>query len=52
MKLKQASTVLRDPGKHPAFWRGSIYEEPLWVSLAWLIGPIIVAALAIYFVVN
>ncbi len=34
------------------FWRGSLYEEPTWVSLAWVIGPLLAALLAIYFAVR
>jgi hypothetical protein len=34
------------------FWRGSLYEEPIWVSLAWLIGPMLLAGLGIYFAVR
>jgi hypothetical protein len=35
-----------------AFWRGSLYEEPMWVSLAWLIAPLLVAGLGIYLAVR
>jgi hypothetical protein len=43
----------RDPdGKRFAFWRSSVYDEPVWVSLAWIVGPILGAAIAIYFVVT
>jgi hypothetical protein len=34
------------------FWRGSLYEEPMWVSLAWIIGPVLTAGLAIYLAVR
>ena len=41
----------RDPRllrKRAAYWRGSIYEEPTWVSLAWILCPLIIAATVIY----
>jgi hypothetical protein len=39
-------------GKRPAFWRSSLYEEPTWVSLAWIVGPVLCAGIAIYFAVR
>jgi hypothetical protein len=39
-------------GQRPPFWRNSLYEEPTWVSLAWIIGPALVAGIAIYFAVR
>lgn len=38
--------------KRPAFWRSSVYAEPTWVSLAWIIGPALLAGIAIYFAVR
>jgi hypothetical protein len=32
----------------PAFWRNSVYEEPAWVSLVWIIAPVLLAGIAIY----
>jgi hypothetical protein len=33
----------------PRFWQNSLYEEPFWVSLAWIVGPLAAAGAAIYF---
>jgi hypothetical protein len=44
--------LLSREGKRQAFWRSSLYEEPVWVSLAWIIGPALVAGIAIYFAVR
>jgi hypothetical protein len=45
--------ALIDPnGKRPAPWRSSLYEEPTWVSLAWLLVPSLFAAIAIYFAIR
>jgi hypothetical protein len=30
-------------------WKNSIYEEPTWVSLFWIIVPVSLAALGIFF---
>src|SRR5688572_2717814 len=38
-------------GKRPRFWRNSLYEEPTWVSLAWIMDAALVAGIAIYFAV-
>jgi hypothetical protein len=45
------TNLVSDTGKRPVFWRSSLYEEPMWVSLAWIIGPALCAGIAIYFVV-
>ena len=39
-------------GQGASSWRSSLYEEPLWLSLAWIIGPLALAALGIIFVVR
>lgn len=47
----------RDDGTRPVedkrlrFWRNSTYDEPVWVSLAWIIVPLLVAGILIYAVV-
>jgi len=50
-KAKGAS-LIGPEGKRPAPWRSSLYEEPLWVSLAWVIIPTVLAVIAIYFSVR
>ena len=48
---KETSSNTRE-GRRPAFWRSSTYEEPTWVSLAWIIGPILLAGSLIYAVLQ
>jgi hypothetical protein len=38
--------------KRAAFWRSSTYEEPTWVSLAWIIGPLLTAGILLYIVIG
>jgi hypothetical protein len=49
-KRQRTSSSLK--GKYPAFWRSSLYEEPTWVALAWIVGPALIAGIAIYFAVR
>lgn len=50
MNAKEQKSALIN--KSPPFWRNSLYEEPTWVSLAWTLGPVLVAGILIYFVVR
>jgi hypothetical protein len=52
MNSKRTDAVLSPEDKRAAFWRSSLYEEPAWVSLAWIIGPALLAGIAIYFAVR
>lgn len=52
MNEKRDARSLRHAGRPPAFWRSSIYEEPVWVSLAWIIIPALLAGIAIFFAVR
>jgi hypothetical protein len=52
MNSKRTDALLSSESKRPAFWRSSLYEEPAWVSLAWVIGPALLAGIAIYFAVR
>jgi hypothetical protein len=52
MNSKWTDSLLSPERKRPAFWRSSLYEEPAWVSLAWVIGPAFLAGIAIYFVLR
>ena len=47
----KTSSALHQADKHP-WWRSSLYEEPVWVSLAWILGPLSVALLAAYFAIK
>lgn len=49
---KQKPALISPEDKIPPFWRSSLYEEPTWVSLAWIVGPMLLAGTAIYFVVR
>jgi len=51
MAIDDKNSLLHAAGKHP-WWRSSLYEEPVWVSLAWILGPLTVAILAMYFAVR
>lgn len=51
-EAKQARASGNIVQKRPAFWRSSLYAEPTWVSLAWIIGPGLLAGVAIYFAVR
>jgi hypothetical protein len=49
----KSSSPLHDLAKHGSpWWRSSLYQEPVWVSVAWIIGPLLVAALAMYLAVR
>jgi hypothetical protein len=39
-------------GQGNSSWRSSLYEEPLWVSIAWIAGPLTLAGIAIFFAVT
>jgi hypothetical protein len=51
MNEKASGALIGPDGKRPG-WRSSLYEEPMWVSVAWVLGPIILAAIGIYFAVR
>ena len=51
MALDDKNSLLHAAGKYP-WWRSSLYEEPVWVSLAWILGPLVVALGAMYFAVR
>jgi hypothetical protein len=42
---------LHAAGRHP-WWRSSLYEEPVWVSVAWILGPLVFAGLTIYYAIR
>ena len=49
----KSSSPLHDLAKHGSpWWRSSLYQEPVWVSLAWIVGPLLVAGLAMYLAVR
>lgn len=52
MNARQTGALIGPDGKRPPPWKSSLYEEPTWVSLAWIIGPLSFAAVAIYFAVR
>jgi len=48
---EKMSSALQHANKHP-WWRSSLYEEPIWLSLAWILGPLTMALVAMYFAVK
>ena len=52
MSSTDKGALLAPDGKRPAPWRSSLYQEPTWVSLAWILVPSLFAAIAIYFAVR
>jgi hypothetical protein len=52
MNAKREGASTGAGGKRPAFWQSSLYDEPTWVSLAWIVVPALLAGLAIYFAVR
>jgi hypothetical protein len=44
--------IVKSLGQGNSSWRSSLYEEPLWVSIAWIVGPAALAGLAIFFAVT
>ena len=51
MAIDDKNSAFQGASKHP-WWRSSLYEEPVWVSLVWILGPLTVAVLAMYFAVR
>ncbi len=35
--------------KQTSSWRSSLYAEPVWVSVAWIVIPVACASVAIFF---
>jgi hypothetical protein len=52
MNAKDKAALLGPQGKIPAPWKSSLYDEPLWVSVAWILVPVLVGGIAIYFSVR
>jgi hypothetical protein len=52
MNAKEKGALIGPEGKRPAPWRSSLYDEPMWVSVAWIVGPVLLAAIGIYFSVR
>ena len=52
MNEKASGALIGPDEKRPAGWRSSLYSEPMWVSVAWLLGPIAVGAIGIFFAVR
>jgi hypothetical protein len=52
MNAKEKGALIAPEGKRPPPWKSSLYEEPTWVSLAWILGPVLIAALVLFFVIR
>jgi hypothetical protein len=48
MNSEEKGPQLEPLGKRLSPWRSSLYEEPVWVSLVWIIGPLAVAAVGVF----
>ena len=44
--------IIKQLGDRASSWRSSLYEEPLWVSIAWIVGPVTLAGIAIFYAVT
>jgi hypothetical protein len=40
------------PVERRAAWRSSLYDEPLWVSIAWILVPVVLGALTIFLAIR
>jgi hypothetical protein len=48
----EKSSPLLPAGTHAPWWRSSLYKEPVWLSLVWLLVPLSVALITLYFAVR
>jgi hypothetical protein len=48
MNVKDKGALIGPDSERPAPWKSSLYREPNWVSLAWILGPLLLAGVAIY----
>lgn len=47
MSTAEKERDLQPLGRKKA-WRSSLYDEPLWVSIAWIVVPVALGALAMF----
>lgn len=52
MNAREKAPLIAAEGKRLPPWKSSLYEEPVWKSVAWLVGPVLCAAIAIYLAVT
>jgi hypothetical protein len=52
MNVKEKGVLIGPDGDRAPPWKSSLYREPNWVSLAWILGPVLFAGVAIYFAVR
>lgn len=48
----EKSSPLLPAGTHAPWWRSSLYKEPVWLSLVWLLVPLSVALVTLYFAIR
>lgn len=41
-----------EPLERKKAWRSSLYDEPLWVSIAWIVVPVGLGALVIFLAIR
>jgi hypothetical protein len=52
MATDEKSSPLLPAGTKAPWWRSSLYTEPVWVSVVWLLIPLSLAAITLYFAVR
>jgi hypothetical protein len=52
MATDDKSSPLLPAGTHAPWWRSSLYHEPVWVSLVWLLVPLSLASLVLYIAIT
>ncbi len=52
MATDEKSSPLLPAGSHPPWWRSSLYKEPVWLSLVWLLVPLALASIVLYLAVT
>lgn len=48
MNSREKGGLIGPDEKPPAAWRSSLYDEPVWVSVAWIVGPSLLALVGVY----
>jgi hypothetical protein len=46
--MNTQKSPVKSLGQGNSSWRSSLYEEPLWVSIAWIVVPVGLASVVIF----
>jgi hypothetical protein len=49
MATDEKISPLLPEGTRAPWWRSSLYKEPVWVSLVWLLVPVCLVTVTLYF---